>query len=856
MMVRLSGLVWRSLRANRRRSALTVAGAALGIGLMVAVVCLAAMARVGVEQQVQQEFGGIDLIIGSTDGRVGWTAADLEQIRRNPGVRDVGAALLPYMGHAFEETNMMRYAGLDPHPGVLRIFKVPRPIRDDEVMLNQELAAHLAVSAGETVELPFPDHPRTYRVGAVVATPERAGTPYAAYFSQTGLQQVSGRPGAATAVYIRLADRSQKENVVDDIRQMLQRQNPSLYSNLSVDMVLEADEARRNVGGLRSLGMVAGGLSLLVSLLLVVGITQFSLRERLQEIALLRAIGATHKQAWRTLMGEVLLLGALGAVAGGALGLLLALGAGRLVAGVLRVPMVTALPSWGQLAGALVAGWLLQAVAAWAPVRQAAKVPPVQAARQANEHDGKPSGKWGLPLTLLLIAALLQGIARAIPLASGEALRLLLAVLSGLLAAVGILASAWLLLSATIVVVRPLLTLRGRELIIAMRNVLNTQRQSRLTTAILGSALAVAVMAFTLTETTAKQQEQSLHAQFPTGLVAASRQDFASTIPWEKAQAIGRLPGVARSAGLGVGFGLDWSNHADFQVDPDFRRFWTRNDGLGLSIMPADFTGLSELGLIGPEVASRGLTAVITREMARQTGLSVGDSVRLTKMAGERRSSVTVDPLELQVGAILDEPLAGTRDVDILVDRDSLPLGPGADLLWRVLIDVQPGQTDLVEAGLAALKSSMPELAWSTENQARDVLYAQLRQRNAILGTGVGVLALLGMLAMVNTLTAGLHARRREHAMLRAAGLSVPRFFRLVLAENLLFAFSALMTGLLAGLGFTYAAVVPLGGWTLSVPWPIIGAVAGVCLSVTAAVSSFATRRVARTQVLEALRQE
>ncbi|MFB5085576.1 ABC transporter permease [Symbiobacterium thermophilum] len=387
-MVRPSGLAWRSLRHSPRRVALTVAGAALGVGLTVAVLCLASMARAGVEARIQEEFGGIDLVVGSMDGRTWFGPEDLAEIEAIAGVRDVGVAYFPFAGDPFETDQAIRYVGLSPHPGTLQLFKLPRPVGDDEVFVSDQMAADMGISAGQTVTLPFPDQPRTFRVGEIVSPPLRAGTPKLAYFSLRTMQDVAGQPGAITAFYIRLIDPRLKLQTADDIQEALERRHPGVARDLTVDMAFEADEARRTAGGLRSLGLLTGSLTLLVSALLVVGVTQFTLRERLQEIALLRAVGATLKQARGALLVEVLLLGGLGALTGTAAGIVLAPAVGRILSPALGVPLVTALPSIGELLPAVLLGWGLGCCLDSGAARDAGAACPGGPADRGGRGDG------------------------------------------------------------------------------------------------------------------------------------------------------------------------------------------------------------------------------------------------------------------------------------------------------------------------------------------------------------------------------------------------------------------------------------------------------------------------------------
>lgn len=121
-----------------------------------------------------------------------------------------------------------------------------------------------------------------------------------------------------------------------------------------------------------------GAISLLVAGILIMNVTLISVTQRTREIGLLKAIGASDQDVLAVFLTEAILLAALGALLG------MALGEAALFAGRMAYPDVAFhTPIWAMLLSVAVA--LLTAVMfAWGPSRRAARLEPVNALQ--NRH--------------------------------------------------------------------------------------------------------------------------------------------------------------------------------------------------------------------------------------------------------------------------------------------------------------------------------------------------------------------------------------------------------------------------------------------------------------------------------------
>jgi putative ABC transport system permease protein len=129
-------------------------------------------------------------------------------------------------------------------------------------------------------------------------------------------------------------------------------------------------------GALRNALLGFAGLALLVGSLVIANTFSMLVGQRTRELALLRAIGLSRRQLRRLVLGEALVVGLAGGVAGTAFG-------GGFAAVTVRVQDTPAsfAFSWLAVLAGLTVGVGVTVLSAWASARRAARIAPVAAMR-------------------------------------------------------------------------------------------------------------------------------------------------------------------------------------------------------------------------------------------------------------------------------------------------------------------------------------------------------------------------------------------------------------------------------------------------------------------------------------------
>ncbi len=334
--MRLTTLVIRNILRRPARSALTVAGVAVAVA---AVVALVGIAR-GFEGSLRAvyESRGVDLMViraGSTqrfssvlDEKLG------EKIAAVPGVVQVSPGLAEVVSSEDTDTSGIVIQGMPLGQGPLDQLNVVAGRRlalgdSRSVMLGKVLAHGLGKSVGQTVEIM---KGQAYRVVGIYDA-SNVFENGSMVMALGELQDFMGRKGEVThfSVITGPKDRQSLESIAARIK--------ALASNLDVLSTRQYIETSVEIRTARAAAWLTSTIALVIGAIGMVNTMLTAVFERTRELAILQALGWQNRRIIQMILFEAVLL----ALAGAALGTLLAVGltqslsrlpeAGRLISG-------------------------------------------------------------------------------------------------------------------------------------------------------------------------------------------------------------------------------------------------------------------------------------------------------------------------------------------------------------------------------------------------------------------------------------------------------------------------------------------------------------------------------------------
>ncbi|MFD4643368.1 FtsX-like permease family protein [Lentzea sp. NPDC058436] len=518
--------------------------------------------------------------------------------------------------------------------------------------------------------------------------------------------------------------------------------------------------------------------------------------QRMRELALLRAVGATRVRLARGLIVEGALTGLLASVAGVAL----AAGLGQLVplAG-LEAPGLPLMPALVVVFGSFV----LTTLAVLAPAWSAAKVSPLEALRTSAVQDAQSrigGPRWvlgGLMVIgtgLLLVNVAVEGLAtKQRPSGMTEDL-LLRTTISGALAFGALITLGPALISPVLRLIS--LPLRRSTIgTLAVSGVGGAPRRAASVTAVVALGVSLIIATLTGANTLQGLGRAEMASAYPADLEITGTVDVAAlnaagltdVLPYRRTEitVAGQLTMRATD--------LDLTRLRDL---PDFR------------------VDSGALGDMGPH------KIILSTSTASRLGLTAG-------------SQTDVNGVRMTVAATL---------------FGGVPLG-------SALLHSSDVEGESVGALANGARERVPP-GFEVESLA-DRRLAQENWFTSLVAIALGLLFLTLVIAVVgvgSTTALSVLERTRESGLLRAIGLTRKELRRLVTTEAGLYGIVGAVVGLAVGIPYAWLAIISLGiEWPLQVPVVPVGVVVLVLAALTAGAGLLPARRAARVSPVAAL---
>jgi len=525
-------------------------------------------------------------------------------------------------------------------------------------------------------------------------------------------------------------------------------------------------------------GAVFGGIVLVVLGTIVSGVVSLSVRQRAREISLLRATGATGRQARRVLVIEAMATGLAGTCIGVLLGLPIAATLFAVVSAVGLFPPVLRLEVGViPMAVAVVAPLAVLFLAVSAATRGARRSRAIDALREADLPPLRTGAtRWILGVLFGLGAIALAIITCLMPpslvtATSGPA------VLAGSISA-ALLAPVWARTGNALL--RPL----TRAFWAPVGGVASQSiraRSGQLSTVTACIALVVGIGMGNLASHEV-QRDAAVAAA-----VAPFRADAVLDVEGRPADVAGRAASLGAVGAAGaVVFSGGWIEQPHDPSHPD--RPW--------SVVGIDTPEVLDLAVDDGDLAElRGESIALPRRNAEELGLTVGDDVFFRFGDGEAG--------RLRLVATYADRAGYER---ILLPADLLAGHTTARQASTILVRAASGvsENDLQDA-LRAEFDGDGGVAVSSGRSLVDVAGGGLSVQTVINSLMVAIAIAYSAIAIVNTLAVTILARRRELALLRLTGATRRQTTRVLAAETSVLA----ITGTVMGMFVAVAAIVP-----------------------------------------------
>jgi putative ABC transport system permease protein len=596
-----------------------------------------------------------------------------------------------------------------------------------------------------------------------------------------------------------------------------------------------ADSLQASTREFRATMALVAAIALFAGAFLIFNTLSMTVTERVRDVALLRAAGATAGQVSLVVLLEALVMG----LAGVALGLLLGLGLAIVLGDIVRgaFGFRTSLdPSIGGLLLVTAIGLAVTLAAAIEPARRAGSIPPVAALRARAEPgiEGRARLRW-LAVVAAVVAA--AGIILWPGGTAGLEVTRPLAVY-GLLLAVA-LVSPFLLPFLGRIAGLPFSVVLGVEERLARGALTRDRSRTALTVGALTIGLALVVAIGTVALDARRSASLWIEDVIPGDelLTAVTPVALGPDGPIGAFEAIEGVALVSPMASFPVAFRgvrLDASAVSGADLEADGRLTFVEGDRA---------TALAALDSTG--------AVLVPEAHATRLDLAVGDTMELATGA-----EATV---ALTVAGIVERGMPGRGGESILVgwpDATARLGVRGADALairYEAIAD-----REVVSAQVGELARSLALQPVPIERVEGAV--------NEALGRVFGLFDLLALIAVVvaalgilNTLAMDVAERVREIGILRATGMTRRQVGRMVVVEagvlGLTGAILGVVTGLVAAIVLlSFADARDLGG--LAVPWPTIGLAFALGVGLAMLAAYYPARLASRLSIVRAVRAE
>lgn len=826
----------RGLFANKTRLALTAIAIVVGVTFISGTYILTDTLHSTFTSLVGNVFQKLDFEVrgdaqltssGASAVRNPIPESILSSVRRVPGVMAANGSVQGYAqfvardGDAISSSTGTLGLSYDPNHATseLRIVQGTAPTSAHDVLMDAGTATKYDFTEGERVRVLLPNSEQWFTITGIVqfGTANNLAGGTLAGFTLRAAQARFQEKSQLNDIYVVTTPHANEQKVGGEIASVLPHGVQVVTGQTVINE--ETNAINQALGSLSTALLVFALVALFVGAFTILNTFSIVVGQRTKELALLRVVGASRRQIFRSVIGEAAVVGLMSSLIGLGLGVLAALGLEALLRAFgIDLPSGSLVFAARTAIVSLLVGVGVTVLAAISPARRAVRIPPVAA------------------ITGVALESVISFRRRSL---GGGSLALLGAVALGLglsahttglvgLGALGLFVSVAMLAPA---LARPLASAIGRPFArvlgvagsLGRENAMRSPRRTAQTASALmvGIALVSAIAVFGASAS--KSATASVDEALSANLIVTGSGAFANSV----VPAVSKVPGVTSSSSVYAG---------QFEVRQSLESLKAITTKNLSSTLILHMTAGSARALSKNEL-------LIDARTAKSENLSLGERVAVT--------FARTGPSTMRVGGIYQaNALVGSYLVSqaFYLSHYTTPL-PSAVLLRT---DGRAG----VERSVNRALNAYPTVGVQSRAQFER---SQTKQVNVLLGLVDALLALavlVALIGIVNTLMLSVLERTREIGLLHAVGMKRRQIRTMIRSEAVILSVFGTLIGIVLGTGLGIALVSSLrsqGVTDVFVPFSslVVYLVLSVVLGLVAA--SWPARRAAKLDVLAAI---
>ncbi|MGA2930595.1 MAG: FtsX-like permease family protein [Acidimicrobiales bacterium] len=712
----------------------------------------------------------------------------LATVQRVPGVEAADGSVTGYAQYIGHDGKAISTGGapnlglsFDPNQQIsaLRLVQGKDPTTPHQVVMDLGTAQKYDFKVGQQVRILLQGPTQTFTIVGLArfgTADNLAGATLAAFDTPTA-QKLMGEVGQFDTINVVAQPGADKAQVQRAIARVLPHGVEVVTGQTVVNEATSA--IGQALGFLNTALLVFAFIALFVGGFTILNTFSITVGQRTRELALLRIVGASRRQVFRSVLGEAAIVGLVSSLIGLGLGVLAALGLEKLLSGFgVTLPSGPLVFEARTVIVCVVVGVGVTMVSAISPARRAVRIAPVAAVSAQQTEEEVPLRRRftrGGIITVIGIALLAWGLtAPAIALVGLGAVLIFVGVAMLAPAVARPMASG---------IGRPLARLLGVSGRLGRENSMRSPRRTAQTSSALmvGLALvsAIAVFGASLSRSATASVDNAISADLIVSTTSnGGNGNFSEVVP----KAASSVPGVTASTTI---YGDQF----------EFRSSLESLLAIGTKDLSQTVILNTTSGSGGPALSAGDL--LVDTTTANSDHLTVGERVPV-KFALTGLQTMRIGGI-YQPNALVGHFLVSQA---FFVSHVQNPL-PGAVLLKT---DGSPGVQQAVSRALAPY----PNVKVQSRAQFEASQSAQVNQLLGLVYALLALAVIIALIGIVNTLMLSVFERTHEIGLLRAVGMKRRQIRAMIRSESVILAVFGAIIGIIIGTGLGIALVSAL----------------------------------------------